>query len=43
MGSTMTDSCSRSFAHVKEILCYDMWVVLCTVIGIFYCMWKTMG
>ena len=41
--STMTNSSSQSFTHVKEILCYDPWVALYIAIGIFYCVWQTMG
>mmetsp|Transcript_28677 Transcript_28677/g.46553 ORF Transcript_28677/g.46553 Transcript_28677/m.46553 type:complete len:239 (+) Transcript_28677:105-821(+) len=43
MESHMTDTRSRSLSRVKEILCYDPWVALYILVGIFFCVWQTVG
>lgn len=39
----MTDSRSKNISRVKHTLCYDPWVALYIIIGIFFMVWQTMG
>mmetsp|Transcript_35150 Transcript_35150/g.76961 ORF Transcript_35150/g.76961 Transcript_35150/m.76961 type:complete len:249 (+) Transcript_35150:88-834(+) len=44
MESTPTsDTRSKSFARVKDILCYDPIVAIYIIIGVFYLIWNTIG
>lgn len=39
----MTDSRSKNISRVKHTLCYDPWVALYIIVGIFFMIWQTMG
>lgn len=39
----MTDTRSKSLSRVRHTLCYDPWVAIYIIIGIFYMIWQTMG
>merc|ERR1712194_25693 len=41
--STLTETRSRSTSRVKEILCYDPFVAVYIIIGLFYMVWQTVG
>ena len=43
VGGVMTDTRSKSISRVKHILCYDPWVALYIIIGVFFMVWQTMG